>query len=423
MCNFYFYIKNFFKNFGKIFFTIFFLFQVHSKLRNGGAKGRGGRTATTTGTSSTTTNNTTTTTTATTNSSNNSNSNSSNTPSSSPTPAFLPPRNEKRKSKDDSPPPLNGDTETTKSLINPVTGLNVQISTKKCKTTTIPCAISPILLECPEQDCSKKYKHANGLRYHQSHAHGSGSMDEDSQQEPESPRMAPPTTPSPAPSTPTPTPQPVVAVVQPAIPTTTAQTVTLPPTQVAVVLPVIKSEIIIPGSTLTSTITTATTTTTTTPSAPIAVATVQQPTTPNQSQPPSFLSSPVSTPNIPTIQPNAGLLTPISLTTNQTVTPQINSLTPLTGAGGSITAGISNQMVTQQNIIPGGNLLLSGTGTGIATDLSQQMSNNGIISTPTRGDPQSKIKSGVLRFGPTPTESEINRMPGEFYFHYLRVYL
>lgn len=29
-----------------------------------------------------------------------------------------------------------------------------------------------MLLECPEQDCSKKYKHANGLKYHQSHAHG-----------------------------------------------------------------------------------------------------------------------------------------------------------------------------------------------------------------------------------------------------------
>lgn len=62
-----------------------------------------------------------------------------------------------------------------------------------------------MLLECPEQDCSKKYKHANGLKYHQSHAHGAaGSMDEDSQQLPESPRGAPPTTPSPAPATPQP---------------------------------------------------------------------------------------------------------------------------------------------------------------------------------------------------------------------------
>lgn len=243
-------------------------------------------------------------------------------------------------------------------------------------------------------------------------------MDEDSQQEPESPRMAPPTTPSPAPSTPTP--QPVVVVQPPAIPpTTTALTVTLPSTPSAVVLPVIKTEILIPGSTLTSTTTTATTTTTTTPTAPIAVVTVQQPTTPNQSQP-SFLSSPISTPNIPTIQqPNPGLLTPISLTTNQIVTPQLNSLTPLTGAGGSITAGISNQMVSQQNIIPGS--LLSGSGTANVTDLSQQMTNNGIISTPTRSDPQSKVKAGVLRFGPAPTELEINRMPGELFFHYLKI--
>ncbi|XP_073993891.1 uncharacterized protein isoform X2 [Rhodnius prolixus] len=31
----------------------------------------------------------------------------------------------------------------------------------------------PALLECPEPNCSKKYKHINGLKYHQSHAHGS----------------------------------------------------------------------------------------------------------------------------------------------------------------------------------------------------------------------------------------------------------
>ncbi|XP_059478774.1 zinc finger protein 608-like isoform X2 [Neocloeon triangulifer] len=31
---------------------------------------------------------------------------------------------------------------------------------------------SPVLLECPEPNCSKKYKHINGLKYHQSHAHG-----------------------------------------------------------------------------------------------------------------------------------------------------------------------------------------------------------------------------------------------------------
>lgn len=95
---------------------------------------------------------------------------------------------------------MNASGATTQSLVNPVTGQNVQISTKKCKTTS-PCAVSPVLLECPEQDCSKKYKHANGLRYHQSHAHGSmSSMDEDSSQLPESPqRLNPPLSPSPGP--------------------------------------------------------------------------------------------------------------------------------------------------------------------------------------------------------------------------------
>lgn len=77
--------------------------------------------------------------------------------------------------------------------------MNVQISTKKCKTS--PCAVSPVLLECPEQDCSKKYKHVNGLRYHQSHAHGSGSLlDEDPTVETEEQMSTP--IPSPLSSTP-----------------------------------------------------------------------------------------------------------------------------------------------------------------------------------------------------------------------------
>ncbi|XP_036332648.1 mucin-19 [Rhagoletis pomonella] len=156
--------------------------SVHSKLRNGTTKG--GRGASRTAISATSTANTTTIT-----SSSSSGNGGGATPSTSPT-AFLPPRSEKRKSKDESPSPINGDSECPtnvanasgipisasggglatqpQSLVNPVTGLNVQISTKKCKTAS-PCAISPVLLECPEQDCSKKYKHANGLRYHQSH--------------------------------------------------------------------------------------------------------------------------------------------------------------------------------------------------------------------------------------------------------------
>jgi len=39
---------------------------------------------------------------------------------------------------------------------------------------------SPALIECPEPNCSKKYKHINGLRYHQSHAHSNNFAAEDS---------------------------------------------------------------------------------------------------------------------------------------------------------------------------------------------------------------------------------------------------
>lgn len=162
---------------------------MQSKLRNGSSKGRcstrvAGQAQTVEKNASTAT------------------SNSGLTPCTSPT-AFLPPRLEKRKSKDEPSSPGNGNdcdnssvniinpsgisftacgggglTDQPQSLINPVTGLNVQINTKKCKPGP-PCAVSPILLECPEQDCSKKYKHANGLRYHQSHAHGGSSVVDD----------------------------------------------------------------------------------------------------------------------------------------------------------------------------------------------------------------------------------------------------
>ncbi|XP_050973272.1 zinc finger protein 608 [Labeo rohita] len=40
------------------------------------------------------------------------------------------------------------------------------------------CA-SPMLIDCPHPNCNKKYKHINGLRYHQSHAH----LNNDSKQE------------------------------------------------------------------------------------------------------------------------------------------------------------------------------------------------------------------------------------------------
>ena len=37
--------------------------------------------------------------------------------------------------------------------------------------STVSPQPSPTLIECPEPGCDKKYKHINGLRYHQAHAH------------------------------------------------------------------------------------------------------------------------------------------------------------------------------------------------------------------------------------------------------------
>lgn len=115
-----------------------------------------------------------------------------NTPSTSPTTFSVPRPEKRRKSKDECPSPFNGTNNqvATSGNNSSITGsLAAQISgVKKSKSVTSPCAISPVLLECPEQDCSKKYKHANGLKYHQSHAHGIiSSVDEDSLTAPDSP--------------------------------------------------------------------------------------------------------------------------------------------------------------------------------------------------------------------------------------------
>ncbi|XP_049700997.1 zinc finger protein 608 isoform X2 [Helicoverpa armigera] len=64
----------------------------------------------------------------------------------------------------------------------------------------------PVLLECPEPNCSKKYKHANGLKYHRSHAHGSPDDDDkdgsSSEQEEPAAEPASPARPPSAPATP-----------------------------------------------------------------------------------------------------------------------------------------------------------------------------------------------------------------------------
>lgn len=112
-------------------------------------------------------------------------------------PEFLTSRAEKRKSQDESTKDSENSEDNKNSfdspgLFNPRESLSVEIPAKKGKTTTITlAAVSPVLLECPEQDCGKKYKHVNGLKYHQSHAHGGGSIDEDSEPTPESPLIAP----------------------------------------------------------------------------------------------------------------------------------------------------------------------------------------------------------------------------------------
>ncbi|XP_017779114.1 PREDICTED: zinc finger protein 609-like [Nicrophorus vespilloides] len=118
--------------------------SVHSKLRNGGAvKGRRGA----------------------------SNGSAPPTAPASPTP-FIPPRPEpsnKRKSR-------AGEEETTakKTKVLPVPPATIPPSTNSSSSPPP----SPVLLECPEPNCSKKYKHINGLKYHQSHAHNAGD-DED----------------------------------------------------------------------------------------------------------------------------------------------------------------------------------------------------------------------------------------------------
>lgn len=422
--------------------------SMHSKLRNGGSKGRGGRgTSTTAETSSSKTTTTTTTTTAS-SSSSTSTSISSNTPSTSPV-AFLPPRSEKRKSKDEPPSPVsattsattntsgsvinsssvsnanasgivNSNTLTTQSVVNPMTGLNVQISTKKCKSTASPCAVSPVLLECPEQDCSKKYKHANGLRYHQSHAHGSvSSMDEDSSHQPESPqRVAPPTTPSPLP------------VVQTSISTvTTTPSCLAPSTTTSPAITSNSSNAVTHTTSQSATMATATTNATS--------VTISNVTSNTASQNNLLMTVNVSTG--PSTMASQSLLTTTtpSLPLTSQVTSQSTISSPV-AAGGSITTGIAGQSQTHTLMGNTSTLLSTALAGGSATTgppsshppqspLNQvqiqssqqhpqqssniQVTNSTIPTTPTRCDAANpKNKSSVLRFGPLPAETDHARL-------------
>lgn len=103
----------------------------------------------------------------------------------------VPKQDKRRKSKDESPSSVNGNSFQANVVNNHagnIAAVQKQLAAnKKSKNLITPCAISPVLIECPEQDCSKKYKHANGLKYHQSHAHGTNFSAEDEVVPPDSP--------------------------------------------------------------------------------------------------------------------------------------------------------------------------------------------------------------------------------------------
>ncbi|XP_044744100.1 zinc finger protein 609 [Coccinella septempunctata] len=126
--------------------------SVHSKLRNGGIKGRRGA----------------------------ANGSGPSTAPSSPTP-FVSPRAEpcnKRKSRTEDEAQNQKESKKSKVIIPPPVPPPVIVPTSTTTTTCSSPPPSPVLLECPEPNCSKKYKHINGLKYHQSHAHGSADDDD-----------------------------------------------------------------------------------------------------------------------------------------------------------------------------------------------------------------------------------------------------
>ncbi len=87
--------------------------------------------------------------------------------SNSPTP-FVPPR------------PDSGSGKR-KSRPSEEESASPQANGKKSKPATTPVSppSSPVFFECPEANCCKKYKHLNGLKYHQSHAHGGSCAGDD----------------------------------------------------------------------------------------------------------------------------------------------------------------------------------------------------------------------------------------------------
>ncbi|KFQ31490.1 Zinc finger protein 609, partial [Merops nubicus] len=82
----------------------------------------------------------------------------------------------KRKSKPLSDMELNSSSEDTKGSkrirTNSMGSAAVPPATVKVEPAVLDrnCP-SPILIDCPHPNCNKKYKHINGLKYHQAHAH------------------------------------------------------------------------------------------------------------------------------------------------------------------------------------------------------------------------------------------------------------
>uniref|UniRef100_A0A3Q3FIC6 Zinc finger protein 609 n=1 Tax=Kryptolebias marmoratus TaxID=37003 RepID=A0A3Q3FIC6_KRYMA len=84
----------------------------------------------------------------------------------------------KRKTKpvsDIEPTSSSEDFRTSKRMR--INSVGVGTSVFLCKTDPLPppqlqrTCPSPILIDCPHPNCNKKYKHINGLKYHQAHAH------------------------------------------------------------------------------------------------------------------------------------------------------------------------------------------------------------------------------------------------------------
>ncbi|CAH1164685.1 unnamed protein product [Phaedon cochleariae] len=105
---------------------------------------------------------------------------------SSPAPPFPPPRPEatnKRKSRAGEEAAAEREQASQAHTVKKSKTTTSSSSSSSSTSSQTPCGSSPppspVLLECPEPNCSKKYKHINGLKYHQSHAHGSPDDDND----------------------------------------------------------------------------------------------------------------------------------------------------------------------------------------------------------------------------------------------------